>query len=101
MSAPSFTPGPWRAYRANTNSAGDSALHNGGRFAVSTVHIPNFEQELANARLIAAAPELYEALDALSLVVGLTAFKHEEQRAPLQEAVDAARAALAKARGEA
>jgi hypothetical protein len=44
----------------------------------------------ANARLIAAAPELYEALDAM-------VFAHEVIR-PMN--FDRARAALAKARGE-
>lgn len=43
---------------------------------------------------------MYEALDTLVAVVGLTAFKHDSQRAVLQEAVDIAIAALKKARGE-
>ena len=51
----------------------------------------------ANAKLIAAAPELLEKLDQLTLVVGLTAFKHEDQRAVLQQAMDEARAAIDKA----
>jgi hypothetical protein len=55
---------------------------------------------LANAHLIAAAPGTYDALDALVAVVGLTAFKHESQRAVLQEAIDSAVAVLKKARGE-
>lgn len=37
---------------------------------------------------------LREALDTLVAVVGLTAFKYEGQRKPLQEAIDNARAAL-------
>ncbi len=40
-------------------------------------------------------PGIAEALEALILVVGLTAFKHEGQRVVLQEAVDSAKAALA------
>jgi hypothetical protein len=43
---------------------------------------------------------LYEALDTLVALVGLTAFKHEGQRAALQEAVDLAIAALQKARSD-
>ena len=39
---------------------------------------------------------LREALDTLYAVVGLTAFKHEAQRAVLQEAMDQACAALAQ-----
>jgi hypothetical protein len=38
---------------------------------------------------------LVEALDGLTLVLGLTAFKHENQRKVLQDAHDQARAALA------
>lgn len=45
-----------------------------------------------------ARKELRGALDTLVLVVGLTAFKYEGQRQVLQEAVDEARAALAKER---
>lgn len=37
---------------------------------------------------------LVKALDTLVIVVGLTAFKYEAQRAALQEAVDLAKAAL-------
>ena len=47
----------------------------------------------------AAAVEMLEALKCLVAVVGLTAFKHEGQRAVLQEAVDMALAAIAKAEG--
>lgn len=56
-------------------------------------------EERANARLIAAAPELYEALR------GLMAAEHPPYRGPLQydslreDAWDAARAAVAKAEG--
>jgi hypothetical protein len=52
----------------------------------------------ANANLIAAAPELYKALDVLTLVVGLTPILGN--KAALQEAIDIARATLKKARGE-
>lgn len=41
---------------------------------------------------------LREALDTLVAVVGLTAFKHETQRAVLQEAVDGALKALGRER---
>lgn len=47
-----------------------------------------------NADLAARVGELKESLDTLSLVVGLTAFKHEGQRQPLQEAYDNARKVL-------
>lgn len=48
----------------------------------------------ANARLIAAAPELYEALDGLLAVVNVRIDD------PRTAQFDAARAALAKATGE-
>ena len=44
------------------------------------------------------AHELRDALDALGLVVGLTAFKHESQRLALQEALDASRQVITKAK---
>jgi hypothetical protein len=47
------------------------------------------EEEVANAHLIAAAPELLEALEA---VVAISDRKHD--------AWDAAKAAIAKAKGE-
>jgi hypothetical protein len=46
----------------------------------------------------ALARELRDALNTLGLVVGLTAFKHESQRAVLQQALDASRQALTNAR---
>lgn len=58
------------------------------------------EEVDANVRLIAAAPDMYEALTTLISIVGLTAFRHESQRKVLQEAVDSGYKALAKARGE-
>jgi hypothetical protein len=48
------------------------------------------EEQVANANLIAAAPELYEALDAFMRLGTMDD----------QSAIDAARAALSKARGE-
>ena len=52
-----------------------------------------------DARADARIAELVDALDCLTLVVGLTAFKHESQRAPLQEAMDKARSAIAARAG--
>ena len=47
----------------------------------------------------AAAVQMLEALKCLVAVVGLTSFTHKSQRAALQEAVDMASAAIAKAEG--
>jgi hypothetical protein len=46
----------------------------------------------------ALARELRDALNTLGLVVGLTAFRHEFQRAVLQQALDESRQALTNAR---
>lgn len=54
------------------------------------------EMAEANARLIAAAPELLEALQALNHSLDRGELQHDDQRA----AFDAARAAIAKALGE-
>jgi hypothetical protein len=42
--------------------------------------------------------ELRDALNTLGLVVGLTSFRHESQRAVLQQALDESRQALTNAR---
>ena len=86
-----FTEGPW------TFNGGDSApiLH---IYAPDNKHVfhesrPLVEQE-ASARLIAAAPDMYEALNAL---FGFDA-KYDGQK--WNDSVKMAIAALAKARGE-
>jgi hypothetical protein len=64
---------------------------------------PATENE-ANARLIAAAPELYEALDAIVAAIEPTLNAAVEAGYPNEESVarmNAAKAALTKARGEA
>jgi hypothetical protein len=99
MSA-SHTPGPWSACNLK---GGGFEIHDMPECHESTVlcarnpHSKKVQEFHANAILIAAAPELLEALDKLICIVGLTAFKHEAQLAVLQEAVDSARAVIAKA----
>jgi hypothetical protein len=46
----------------------------------------------------ALARDLRDALNTLGLVVGLTSFTHESQRAVLQQALDESRQALTNAR---
>jgi len=58
------------------------------------------EEMKANARLIAASPNLLAKLKQLCAVVGLTAFKYEGQRAALQEEMDEAIAVIKKAEGK-
>jgi hypothetical protein len=56
---------------------------------------------LANAHLIAAAPELYQALSALTEEADACAPGYETSPGALQDRVNHAFAILAKARGEA
>lgn len=87
-----WTPGPWKAFPAGVgeeNGAGVAMLWRDGA-----------ERE-ANARMIAAAPDLYEALrEAVDLSEQLRA-EHDWDRLPEAQAMlDKMEAALAKARGE-
>ena len=90
-----FTPVPWR-YQAETKEV---VYHEDGyEFVICGLSHMRTENANLTGELIAAAPELYEALDVLTLVVGLTPILGD--KAALQEAVDIARATLKKARGE-
>ena len=86
MSEPKFTPGPWLF---SSYKSGNSVIVTDGKeFDVATVNYPNRD---ANAHLIAAAPELYEALE--ELLIQTRQYGHEPE-------IAMAEAALAKARGE-
>ena len=60
MSTPQHTPGPW--FQESPDTVSDS---NGGLVAAVYPGAPRASQIDANARLIAAAPELLEALQRL------------------------------------
>lgn len=91
------TPGPWKAWQ-NTSEVGT----NYWRFRTAS-EMYGLQDNLggycgeANARLIAAAPELLEALETLNLVIGLTPIAGNKDA--LQDACDIAREAIAKAKG--
>ena len=89
MTERKWTPGPW--------DADDMAVRTNDKALVSLVY-GNGDGSLfkANAHLIAAAPELYEAL---KLFVDATP-KLDMSDPCMVERVNRARAALAKARGE-
>lgn len=119
MSAPSFTPGPWKPCRAHEDFEGplfdidedDADMYAARPFVrieaetcdVAAAH-DLFEFDAANAYLIAAAPDLYEALEKAHEALmaswdplwNLPGSKMEDDPAIIR-----ARAALAKARGEA
>ena len=89
------TPGPWTILPNTPHFV--RAMHpTEGMQPVATVY--HFDGELdANARLIAAAPELLEALERISTSYDET-LRHPIA-APLLQSIYAARAAIAKARG--
>ena len=97
----SHTPGPWATHKTEGNGGNISdrleiVVPEEGRKRTLIASIYGFKtpEGQANARLIAAAPELYEALEAAYLV--LTSQKTREYA----DAVTLARAALAKARAD-
>jgi hypothetical protein len=98
------TPGPWTDYRATATRAPGVSVDiwhvNGDR---DTTHVANGIYSEANARLIAAAPDLLAALEALAATArtfrGVPA--EEQEWTPIDdEALDAAFAAIAQATGE-
>ena len=91
MSGAAHSPGPWIAVHC-ADDGGEFSIHaaNGIHVALS---IGGTKSEAANARLIAAAPELLEALR------GLMKLDEELSSEGAIEALDKARAAIAKATG--
>ena len=87
MSASKYTPGPWKYWNGKIYNTED--MNNGD--VVVSVHKYGKEHD-ANARLIAAAPELFESLD--RLVTQMT-----DEGGWEGYSLNEARAALAKARG--
>jgi hypothetical protein len=112
MSEPKWTPAPWRSGTlGNFRIYGpDGAAEHSGVLA-EVLHRTETSVRIANRSLIAAAPELYEALEAathaleVAIWQGLRgAFEDDDELATAiaeHVVVKPARAALAKARGEA
>lgn len=102
MTETKFTPGPWEAGRADVASIVDGVdskwIYAGGDYcAIASGRVTgSWETVMANAHLIAAAPELYHKLAAVRK------WMDEDDLGPW-EAVFCAEidALLAKARGEA
>ena len=85
------TPGPWRAV-PNAPGISDTVIDSGRRVVADVISRKSTDELRANARLIAAAPELLDALEGL-----LNALPS----ATTHPAIKAARAAIVKATGEA
>lgn len=110
--AKGYTPGPWH-FGPSLNAPGQFFIGQ-PRHNLTLAHVHNFSdgQREANARLIAAAPDLLEAVHDLSAFVavmigrGPDAIIPETQTTPLGvpvkigEIMRDARAAIAKATGE-
>ena len=94
MNEPKFTPGPWLF--SSYKSGNSVIVIDGKEFDVATVNYPNRD---ANAHLIAAAPELYEALEHIEEY-----WNRDQNISAMSDAlwhiIEVAQAALAKARGE-
>jgi hypothetical protein len=86
MSEKKWTPGPWADIQGYVTCRGG--------YNVATVKSHGTYEGKANANLIAAAPDLYEALESL-----IDAMQHPETDFLCDE-IGIARSALAKARGE-
>lgn len=94
------TPGPWRVSTSNRYAVNDFgrgiATTHGTDDANYSEFFPSTEEAAANARLIAAAPELLEALNGFE-PVDVVNFARWMER--YQVAMNNARAAIAKATG--
>jgi hypothetical protein len=92
MSDTKFTPGPWQIYKENVMGVGDIAgVRTSDRWVV-----PRLNLNINDLNLIAAAPELYDALrELLSRVAN-----DKDCHAYWCDAQEQAIKALAKARGE-
>ena len=93
------TPGPWHVGRYTPNATEMTILTKNGS-PVTPAWGPQFyvnsEQAKANACLIAAAPELLSALEALTKWASVSACDREPGSI-LDQNIEAARAAIAKA----
>lgn len=94
MTAP-HSPAPWRIDEAGIDGLVPFLDANGER--VATVEGGNAETDMANARLIVAAPDLFAACEQADAL--LTVTDETEARRDPAHPLNAIRRALAKARG--
>lgn len=95
------TTGPWNIGCANFKEEAEIGIHGPGAdgFVICDLQADGYDEDTqkANAKLIAAAPDLLEALE--SAEMALLGYTHKNEIT--LSALYKARAAIAKARGEA
>lgn len=87
------TPGPWHWYGARSQRH----LHDSNSNSFAQVSMPNSAAYHADAKLIAAAPEMAEALRAINLMLLPDSPGGQPTAASIKRARELAHAALAKA----
>ncbi|EMM7965268.1 hypothetical protein [Pseudomonas aeruginosa] len=93
MSKQSYTPGPWEQRNNRVFSGGKCICSNVNAASPTTQNIAeDVAMSIANAKLMAAAPELLEALEAC-----MARITNEVADAEFLDEVEQARAAIAKA----
>ena len=109
MTFEKHTPGPWtyapgfgdEGFRITLGGASKWAVEKGISYAMC-LYPDDGDQYLeaeANARLIAAAPDLYDALKAAESALAIAASYRDDHKTLMQVTLDNARDVLAKARG--
>ena len=100
------TPGPWKIFDGWGSSkfapvVVDCIPDDNGKFVGNCIcHLASTnENAVGNARLIAAAPELLDAVERLLIGAAACAIPHPKEREVLQMAVDFAIQAKRKAKG--
>ncbi len=103
MTKPAFTPGPWRIEQRPSSGYGASSApyeicaSGSQSMTIALLNGRESSEISANARLIAAAPDMYDALVVLSSMSGVV---NLGKRVPAIAAwLDEALAAIAKAEG--
>lgn len=100
MRATKHTPGPW-VYIGNGDIVARSEKYCGGEKDIASVFLTRNDEDEANARLIAAAPDLLEALQFITQdVCERFDMNDPSTNLGMRMAVKEARAAIAKATGE-
>jgi hypothetical protein len=108
LDRPPFTPGPWRADKAVGCKAimgNKLGAHKQAQYATEVACTPGLaddEVDRANANLIAASPEMFDALTDAALVINaMWSGTLPPCFQPTLEMVNSINGALARARGEA